>query len=173
MIGPSTGADLISVNFTPFLFVNSPDYGPSDIFESEMYLSSDGHAYFRGIGSTALLGQYNELEARFDFPDQRTTFFLNGGEIGQENWADLGLGGITITEFTTPELTLYELGPTGTYNPLNYQGYFDDLVISLVPEPSSLALLAIGFLASSPAAGGDGFPSNRRSSRPQDKAVGG
>jgi PEP-CTERM motif len=64
----------------------------------------------------------------------------------RDSWADLLELGPPITEFSTPELKLVELGPSGTYNPLNYQGYFDDLVISLVPEPSSLALLAIGFL---------------------------
>ena len=61
---------------------------------------------------------------------------------------DIGLEGLglTITEFTTPELSLVDLGPTGNYNPLNYEGYFDDLEISTVPEPSSLMLLASGFL---------------------------
>jgi hypothetical protein len=117
-----------------------------------MYLSSDGHVYFKGTAFAALLGQYNEMEARLDFPDQKTTFFLNGDEVGQESWAadtpsGLGLAGFTITEFTTPELSLTELGPTGTYNPLNYQGYFDDLEISTVTEPSGLTLLASGFLA--------------------------
>jgi hypothetical protein len=150
LIGPRTDADLISVNFTPFLFFQSPEFGQNDIFENEMYLSSDGHVYFKGTAFPALLGQYNEMEARLDFPDQEATFFLNGDEIGQESWAtDIGLEGLglTITEFTTPELSLVELGPTGTYNPLNYRGYFDDLEISAVPEPSSLTLLASGFLA--------------------------
>jgi hypothetical protein len=140
------------VNFTPFLFFQSPELGQNDIFEHEMYLSSDGHVYFKGTAFAALLGQYNEMESRLDFPDQKTTFFLNGDEVGQESWAadtpsGLGLAGFTITEFTTPELSLVELGPTGTYNPLNYQGYFDDLEISTVPEPSGLTLLASGFLA--------------------------
>ena len=76
LIGPSTDKDLISVNFMPLLFSNHPDYRPSDIFESEIYLSSDGHFYFRGTALPALPGQYNELEAGFDFPDQKTIYFL-------------------------------------------------------------------------------------------------
>ncbi len=92
LIGPRTDKDLISVNFTPFLFFQSPEFGQNDIYENEMYLSSDGHVYFRGTAFAALSGQYNEMEARLDFPDQKTTFFLNGDEVGQESWAtDIGL----------------------------------------------------------------------------------
>ena len=152
LIGPSTGdVDQISVNFQPFLYIDDPSVGTFDFPRSQMWLSSDGHIHFESggtqqlTGPTVLFGQYNELEARFDFPDQKTIYFLNGTEFGQDSWADLLELGPPITEFSTPELKLVELGPSGTYNPLNYQGYFDDLVISLVPEPSSLALLAIGF----------------------------
>jgi PEP-CTERM motif-containing protein len=149
LIGPSTGnVDQISVNFQPFLYINDPLVFVGDFQRSIMWLSSDGHVHVASgttlhTGPTFLLGQYNELEARFDFPDQKTIYFLNGTEFDQDSWADLGA---TITEFSTPDLQLGELHASGTYNPLNYQGYFDNLEISLVPEPGSLVMLAIGFL---------------------------
>jgi hypothetical protein len=71
-------------------------------------------------GPTFLFGQYNELEARFDFPDQKTIYFLNGTEFDQDSWADLGA---MITEFSTPDLQLGELHASGTYKPLNYRRY--------------------------------------------------
>jgi PEP-CTERM motif len=150
LLGPTTGAaDQISVNFQPMLYFDDPAIYVGDVYRSVMWLSSDGHIHVvsgttQHIGPAYLLGQYNELEARFDFPDQKTIYFLNGTEFDQDSWADLG---VTITEFSTPELQLGELHASGNYNPLNYQGYFDDLEVSAVPEPSSLALLASGFLS--------------------------
>jgi hypothetical protein len=148
LIGPSTGeVDQISVNFQPFLYFDDPSVGAFQ--RSLMWLSSDGHVHVvsgttQHIGPTYLFGQYNELEARFDFPDQKTIYFLNGTEFDQDSWADLG---VTITEFSTPDLQLAELHADGAYNPLNYHGYFDDLELSTVPEPGGLALLASGFLS--------------------------
>ena len=152
LIGPSTDADLISVNFQPFLYVDDPSFGAFAFQRSIMWLSSDGHVHVASgttlhTGPTFLFDQYNELEARFDFPDQKTIYFLNGTEFDQDSWADITALGVTITEFSTPDLQLVDLHASGTYNPLNYRGYFDDLEISLVPEPSSLSLLAGGFLA--------------------------
>jgi hypothetical protein len=150
LIGPSTGdVDQISVNFQPFLYIDDPSVFVGDFQRSVMWLSSDGHIHVvsgtsQHTGPTYLFGQYNELEARFDFPDQKTIYFLNGTEFDQDSWADLGA---TITEFSTPDLQLVELHASGTYNPLNYQGYFDNLEISAVPEPGALALLASGFLS--------------------------
>jgi hypothetical protein len=153
LIGPSTGdVDQISVNFQPFLYVDDPRFGAFAFQRSVMWLSSDGHVHVvsgttQHIGPTFLFGRYNELEARFDFPDQKTIYFLNGTEFDQDSWADITALGVTITEFSTPDLQLVELHASGTYNPVNYRGYFDDLEISSVPEPSSLALLASGFLS--------------------------
>jgi hypothetical protein len=152
LIGPSTGTDLISVNFQPLLYVDDPSVFVGAFQRSQMWLSSDGHIHVESgttqhIGPTYLFGQYNELEARFDFPDQKTIYFLNGTEFDQDSWADITALGVTITESSTPELELVESSVTGSYNPLNYQGYFDNLEISTVPEPGGLALLASGFLS--------------------------
>ena len=151
LIGPSTGdVDQISVNFQPFLYVDDPSFGAFAFQRSVMWLSSDGHVHVvsgttQHIGPTFLFDQYNELEARFDFPDQKTIYFLNGIEFDQDSWADITALGVTITEFSTPDLQLGELHASGTYNPLNYKGYFDNLEISTVPEPGGLGLLASGF----------------------------
>jgi hypothetical protein len=153
LIGPSTGGvDQISVNFQPFLYIDDPAVGAFAFQRSVMWLSSDGHVHVvsgitQHIGPIFLLDQYNELEARFDFPDQKTIYFLNGTEFDQDSWADINALGFTITEFSTPDLQLGELHANGSYNPLNYQGYFDNLEISTVPEPGGLALLTSGFLS--------------------------
>ena len=75
LIGPSTGdVDQISVNFQPFLYVDDPSFGAFAFQRSIMWLSSDGHVHVASgtdtaHGSSVLFDQYNELEARFDFPD--------------------------------------------------------------------------------------------------------
>ncbi len=136
------------MNFQPFLYINDPSVFVGAFQRSIIWLSSDGHVHVASgteqhTGPAYLFGQYNKLEARFDFPDQKTIYFLNGTEFDQDSWADLGA---TITEFSTPDLQLGELHASGAYDPLNYQGYFDSLEISAVAEPGSLALLAGGFL---------------------------
>ncbi len=97
LIGPSTGGvDQISVNFQPILYFDDPSIYVGDVYRSTMWLSSDGHIHVTSgtsqhTGPTFLFDQYNELEARFDFPDQKTIYLLNGTEFDQDSWADLGV----------------------------------------------------------------------------------
>ena len=92
------------------------------------------------------MGQYNELEARFDFPDQKTIYFLNGTEFDQDSWADLPESRSQSSAHPTSNWA--NCMPAEPIILSIIRGYFDDLEISLVPEPGGLGLLASEFLSS-------------------------
>ena len=105
LIGPSSGGvDQISVNFQPILYFDDPNIYVGDVYRSTMWLSSDGHIHVTSgtsqhTGPTFLFDQYNELEARFDFPDQRRS-------LAQWNRARSGWRAIVRAHESVPELRL-------------------------------------------------------------------
>ncbi len=138
--GPATpNNDQISAN----LVLNS---GAGDIL-GELALSSDGHAYAFGskasdtyqFGTSVDLNTYHNLRMVADFAGKSVTYYLDGTLLGS-----LGFdSSVTSTVFGGPSLAVIAVDDA-SFDRTPYTAYFDNLTVSSVPEPSALALLAIG-----------------------------
>lgn len=140
--GPSTDLgggpndDLLSANFA---------VGTNDGAGHTLVLSSNGHVYAFGKGVTpysfeteVTLGAYHILGIRYDFLGGSVGFFVDGKLIGQNSiqpTVATGIQGVFLELLALDD---------GSVDVPRYTGYFDDIQVSAVPEPSTLALSGIG-----------------------------
>lgn len=110
-------------------------------------ISSDGHVYaddenstFYQFGTAVTPGQYHRLGILLDFGAQSESFYADGSLLGT---LALPAGGPTSFFVYT---ALISLPDSGSYSHGDYTGYFDNLSIQSVPEPSGLLLAGFGGL---------------------------
>jgi hypothetical protein len=145
LVGPLTADDLASAN----LFVANTN----DVL-AESYVSSDGHFYglttneVQQFGA-ASLGTDHRLGLLLDLANLQGQYYLDGQLLGT---LAIPSSVLTDSDFVVGvELAAAE--DTGGFSRANYTGYFDNVSIATVPEPSAAILLVSGIAVLACAAG--------------------
>lgn len=140
--GGGTGDDLASINLEAL----TGSFNPSTFagYDST-YLSSDGQAYGFTTGyfphsATVTLGQYHDLMLILDFAARTATFAVDGSTLGTAAFDPAD----TSDVLSAVQFTMYSYVIPGTVDPAAYTARIDDLMITAVPEPSSLVLATAG-----------------------------
>jgi hypothetical protein len=88
-----------------------------------------GSAFFQGTAGT-----YYNFNLLLNYTAQTYTFSVNGTPIDTQPFVN------AATQFTDADITTYVLGTTGA----NGDGYFDNYIVTAVPEPGILTIGGLG-----------------------------
>ncbi|MEZ5323720.1 MAG: hypothetical protein R3F19_01435 [Verrucomicrobiales bacterium] len=133
--GPMFGFEAYDDSTGPALLVGSlfVDQGTRDI----LYQAA-GTGFLTPTGSFVSYDTWNEFELKFDYATDTYTFYLNDNLLGSSGFVDGG------DQFTDGNISgLAAAGDPGSLA-LTGEAYFDNLIVTVVPEPSAMVHFLVG-----------------------------
>lgn len=103
---------------------------------------------FTSPGDFVTLDAWNDfkIELDFDDPDGQITIFANGTQVYTDDFAAKNFSGADLTGFTDAAIATLFANDDAASKAQTGTAYFDDYVVYMIPEPTSLAALGLAGL---------------------------
>lgn len=134
--GPFFGVQVNDDNGVPLL--QAAGFGV-DAATGDVLFQAGSTGFLTETGTFATFGEWNNFRIELDYSTDMYSYYFNDGLLGTTSFVDAGVGG-----FTDADITAIAAAGDATSQAATGTAYFDNFVVSEVPEPGSLALLAMG-----------------------------
>jgi PEP-CTERM motif len=144
----SETATLSSPNFGPYFGIEAYDTSAMrigglgvDATTGELLYEANGQFNTTPLDNKVTFGQYNNFEMSLDFTSHTYSISLNGTPLVTGiNFLTAGVTGLTDADISALQADQVAFNPSGT-------AFFDNYVVTAVPEPTTAALLGIAIAA--------------------------